>query len=231
MDTAARVWVCVEKDAWQAALLLHRDKDSAEVILEEDGWAMDSGPSSPRRRKGREREGMLDSKQSTVISLATSSLVLRNPAHLEGSDDLVKLQFLDEPNIIHNLSLRYSAGKIYTSTGPILIAVNPWRNLDIYSAGVMDMYKGQASGQLPPHVFGVADSAYRAMLREQRNQVKLVVDLTSHPTGIPRLHFSKQIRPTFLPLFPSKQPFISLTESSNLPLPIHLFKTERNPSC
>jgi myosin heavy subunit len=171
MDTAARVWVCVEKDAWQAALLLHRTKDSAEVILEEDGWAMDSGPSSPRRRKGREREGKLDSKQSTVISLATSSLVLRNPAHLEGSDDLVKLQFLDEPNIIHNLSLRYSAGKIYTSTGPILIAVNPWRNLDIYSAGVMDMYKGQASGQLPPHVFGVADSAYRAMLREQRNQV------------------------------------------------------------
>lgn len=96
----------------------------------------------------------------------------RNPAHLEGIDDLVKLQFLDEPNILFNLSLRYSQNKIYTNTGPILIAINPWRHLDIYSDGAMDLYKGRDLGELPPHVYGVADSAYRAMLRESRNQVQ-----------------------------------------------------------
>lgn len=188
MDTAARVWVSVEKDVWQAALLLSRTKDTAEVIIEKGGWVLDPSTSSPGLKwasqygqvagaSGSGNNGSAGIPESTrghptVISLAQATLVLRNPEHLEGIDDLVKLQFLDEPNIIHNLSLRYSTGKIYTNTGPILIAVNPWRNLYIYSPEVMDMYKGRGTpGELPPHVFSVADNAYRAMLREQRNQV------------------------------------------------------------
>jgi myosin heavy subunit len=176
LTTAARVWISQERDVWQPALLLHRTRDQAEVIIEADSSWVNAEPVSSPASSGsaklqKAQSSSIFSRQPTVLCLAKAILVPRNPAHLEGIDDLVKLQFLDEPNILHNLSLRYSQGKIYTNTGPILIATNPWRHLDIYSEGAMDLYKGRDLGELPPHVYGIADSAYRAMLRERRNQV------------------------------------------------------------
>ncbi len=176
LTTAARVWISQERDVWQPALLLHRTRDQAEVIIEADSSWVNAEPVSSPASSGSAKLQKVQSlsifsRQPTVLCLAKAILVPRNPAHLEGIDDLVKLQFLDEPNILHNLSLRYSQGKIYTNTGPILIATNPWRHLDIYSEGAMDLYKGRDLGELPPHVYGIADSAYRAMLRERRNQV------------------------------------------------------------
>ena len=59
-----------------------------------------------------------------------------------------------------------------------LIAINPWRTLDIYSAQYMDNYNSssldRAIDGLPPHIYRVADAAYRAMLRDCRNQSILV---------------------------------------------------------
>ena len=57
-----------------------------------------------------------------------------------GVDDLIGLTHLHEPAILHALRLRYDANIIYTSTGPILIAVNPFKKMDIYSAGIMEKY-------------------------------------------------------------------------------------------
>jgi myosin heavy subunit len=87
-----------------------------------------------------------------------------NPKTLEGIDDLTGLQHLDEPNILHNLSVRFQQDKIYSFTGPILVAVNPWKRLQLYSSAVLLNYLGRSRSERPPHIFAIAEAAYRAMV-------------------------------------------------------------------
>ena len=85
-------------------------------------------------------------------------------------DDLIELTHLHEPAVVHCLRTRYDGGEVYTSTGPILLACNPFRTVaGLYSAEMMRRY-WQRQGddgvdRRPPHAFGVADAAFRAMMR------------------------------------------------------------------
>ncbi|KAL7538332.1 hypothetical protein ACHAWF_006065 [Thalassiosira exigua] len=60
-----------------------------------------------------------------------------------GTDDLIGLTHLHEPAILHALRVRYDADVIYTSTGPILIAINPFKAMPLYDEGVMTRYRLQ----------------------------------------------------------------------------------------
>ena len=80
---------------------------------------------------------------------------------------------LHEPSILYTLEQRYNEGDIYTYTGPILIAVNPFKQLPLYTAATLEMYynhglaksQGLESGlPLAPHVYAIADDAYRGMM-------------------------------------------------------------------
>ncbi|XP_031263400.1 myosin-12 [Pistacia vera] len=88
---------------------------------------------------------------------------------------MTKLAYLHEPGVLHNLACRFSLNEIYTYTGNILIAVNPFRRLPhLYDIHMMEQYKGAAFGELSPHLFAVADTCYRAMINEQGRQSILV---------------------------------------------------------
>ncbi|MBA0749492.1 hypothetical protein Gogos_003411, partial [Gossypium gossypioides] len=88
---------------------------------------------------------------------------------------MTKLAYLHEPGVLQNLKCRYDANEIYTYTGGILIAVNPFKRLPhLYDIQVMQKYKGAALGELSPHPFAVADSAYRQMINEGISQAILV---------------------------------------------------------
>lgn len=76
---------------------------------------------------------------------------LRNPAILEGVDDLTKLSYMHEAAILHNLQVRYMINQVYTFTGPILIAVNPYQRLPIYNKQMIAQYCGQPLGILSQH--------------------------------------------------------------------------------
>ncbi|KAJ0501527.1 putative myosin ATPase [Helianthus annuus] len=92
-----------------------------------------------------------------------------------GVDDMTKLSYLHEPGVLHNLSTRYQLNEIYTYTGNILIAVNPFKRLPkLYDAKMMERYKGAALGELDPHVFAIADAAFRAMVNEGKSNSILV---------------------------------------------------------
>uniref|UniRef100_M4EPL9 Myosin motor domain-containing protein n=1 Tax=Brassica campestris TaxID=3711 RepID=M4EPL9_BRACM len=92
-----------------------------------------------------------------------------------GVDDMTKLSYLHEPAVLQNLKIRYELNEIYTYTGNILIAINPFQRLPhIYDAHMMQQYKGAPFGELNPHVFAVADVAYRAMINEGKSNSILV---------------------------------------------------------
>ncbi|KAE8712537.1 Myosin-12 [Hibiscus syriacus] len=92
-----------------------------------------------------------------------------------GVDDMTKLSYLHEPGVLHNLAMRYELNEIYTYTGNILIAINPFQRLPhLYDTHMMEQYKGAAFGELSPHVFAVADVAYRAMMNEGKSNSILV---------------------------------------------------------
>ncbi|XP_042488470.1 myosin-17-like [Macadamia integrifolia] len=92
-----------------------------------------------------------------------------------GVDDMTKLSYLHEPGVLQNLATRYELNEIYTYTGNILIAINPFQRLPhLYDTHMMEQYKGAAFGELSPHVFAIADVAFRAMINEGKSNSILV---------------------------------------------------------
>ncbi|KAK5931018.1 hypothetical protein CgunFtcFv8_027206 [Champsocephalus gunnari] len=94
-----------------------------------------------------------------------------NPDILEGENDLTALSFLHEPAVLHNLRVRFlDYSSIYTYCGIVLVAINPYDQLPIYGEEVIDAYSGQDMADMEPHIFSVAEEAYRTMTREEKNQ-------------------------------------------------------------
>ncbi|KAL5159985.1 Myosin-12 [Glycine soja] len=111
----------------------------------------------------------------TVVAEISSIYPKDTEAPPAGVDDMTKLAYLHEPGVLHNLATRFSLNEIYTYTGNILIAVNPFRRLPhLYDIHMMEQYKGAAFGELSPHLFAVADTCYRAMINENGSQSILV---------------------------------------------------------
>lgn len=110
------------------------------------------------------------------ITVPLGKLLPRDPdADHGGVDDMTKLTYLHEPGVLYNLARRYSLNEIYTYTGCILVAVNPFTMLPhLYNGHMMEQYKRAKFGELSPHVFAIADASYRSMINESRNQSILV---------------------------------------------------------
>nr|XP_017497981.2 myosin-IIIb isoform X1 [Manis javanica] len=85
-------------------------------------------------------------------------------------DDLVNLEVLDEDTIVHHLQKRYVDLLIYTYVGDILIALNPFQNLSIYSPQFSRLYHGVKRASNPPHIFASADAAYQCMVTFSKDQ-------------------------------------------------------------
>ncbi|MED6193013.1 hypothetical protein PIB30_014995 [Stylosanthes scabra] len=111
----------------------------------------------------------------TVVKNISKVFPKDNEAPPGGVDDMTKLSYLHEPGVLHNLATRYELNEIYTYTGNILIAINPFQRLPhLYDTHMMEQYKGAVFGELSPHVFAVADVAYRAMINEGKSNSILV---------------------------------------------------------
>ena len=97
-----------------------------------------------------------------------------NPASQDGSRDNTELMYLQEPHMLHNLAHRYARDAIYTYTAHILIACNPFKRLPLYGEKQMRAYQGKSLGMMEPHVYAVADRAYRSMSHYKMSQAVII---------------------------------------------------------
>ncbi|XP_049406018.1 myosin-6 [Solanum stenotomum] len=126
----------------------------------------------------------------TVVAKSSNVYAKDAEAPPSGVDDMTKLAYLHEPGVLHNLKARYDINEIYTYTGNILIAVNPFRRLPhLYDTHMMAQYKGAAFGELSPHPYAVADAAYRLMINDGVSQSILV----SGESGAGKTESTKQL--------------------------------------
>ncbi|KAF7232777.1 hypothetical protein EG68_07882 [Paragonimus skrjabini miyazakii] len=93
-----------------------------------------------------------------------------NPPKFDKSEDMANLTYLNEASVLHNLTSRYYSGMIYTYSGLFCVVVNPYKRLPIYSDEIIDWYKGKKRHERPPHIYAIADGAYRNMLQDREDQ-------------------------------------------------------------
>ncbi|DAA25282.1 TPA: myosin VC [Bos taurus] len=148
-----RVWIPDSEEVWKSAEIAkdYRVGDKVLQLLLEDGTELD-------------------------YSIDPECLPpLRNPDILVGENDLTALSYLHEPAVLHNLRIRFAESKlIYTYSGIILVAMNPYKQLPIYGDPIIHAYSGQNMGDMDPHIFAVAEEAYKQMARNNKNQSIIV---------------------------------------------------------
>uniref|UniRef100_A0A672NIM5 Myosin X n=1 Tax=Sinocyclocheilus grahami TaxID=75366 RepID=A0A672NIM5_SINGR len=94
---------------------------------------------------------------------------------INGVEDMATLQDLHDGAILHNLQLRYTQKSIYTYIGSILAAVNPYQSLsDLYDATAIERYSRHHLGEIPPHIYAIANECYRSLWKRSNNQCVLI---------------------------------------------------------
>jgi myosin-1 len=80
-------------------------------------------------------------------------------------DDLILLEDISEHEIVETLHRRFQDATIYTYIGEVLLSVNPFRPIQIYSKDAMHKYASRNSYELRPHIFATAEAAYKSSRR------------------------------------------------------------------
>ncbi|MCL4127275.1 UNVERIFIED_CONTAM: hypothetical protein GTU68_052341, partial [Idotea baltica] len=89
-------------------------------------------------------------------------------------DDMVLLTKISEAAITENLKKRLQSNIIYTYIGPVLVAVNPFKQMTYFGEKEIHMYQGAAPYEVPPHIYALADNMYRNMLIDNESQCVII---------------------------------------------------------
>lgn len=122
-------------------------------------------------KKGDSTQVQTEDGENRNLSPADTQLVEDcNPEALDsGIMDLVNISDLNEMSILHNLRIRFKEDLIYTNISSILISVNPFKLLPLYTPERLEMYR-KGGRELPPHVFAIASNSYKNMLSDNLDQ-------------------------------------------------------------
>ncbi|AEE76313.1 myosin 1 [Arabidopsis thaliana] len=123
-------------------------------------------------------ESVISLPEGKVIKVISETLVPANPDILDGVDDLMQLSYLNEPSVLYNLNYRYNQDMIYTKAGPVLVAVNPFKEVPLYGNRYIEAYRKKSNES--PHVYAIADTAIREMIRDEVNQSIIIRCICIH---------------------------------------------------
>jgi len=102
-------------------------------------------PSTDKDQKKRTKNTALNPEQS-------KGCLPMDPESLQGMQNMVALKQLNDASILHNLRIRFFANEIYTGIGTILVSVNPFKILPLYTPKVLEGFVEKGSAKNPPHV-------------------------------------------------------------------------------
>ncbi|WAR28971.1 MYO5B-like protein [Mya arenaria] len=164
----ARVWLADSDLVWRGAELLEDFKSAPcqiKVQYEEAEGASSFSAHLHQKISAKETDSVIQIKDKAGLPH------LRNPEILIGENDLTSLSYLNEPEVLYNLKVRFEERNIiYTYCGIVLVAINPYESLDIYSNDIIQAYSGQDMGAMDPHIYAVAEEAYKRMSRNDNIQ-------------------------------------------------------------
>uniref|UniRef100_A0A3B4V8H4 Myosin XVIIIA n=1 Tax=Seriola dumerili TaxID=41447 RepID=A0A3B4V8H4_SERDU len=106
----------------------------------------------------------------TVLDVDEDDIEKANPPSYDRSEDLASLLYLNESSVMNCLRQRYGGNLIHTYAGPNMVVINPLSTPSMYSEKVMHMFKGCRREDSAPHIYSVAQSAYRNLLTTRQDQ-------------------------------------------------------------
>ncbi|XP_066492614.1 unconventional myosin-XVIIIa isoform X2 [Tiliqua scincoides] len=105
-----------------------------------------------------------------VLEVDEDDVEKANPPSCDRVEDLASLVYLNESSVLHTLRQRYGGNLIHTYAGPNMVVINPLSSPSMYSEKVMHMFKGCRKEDTSPHIYAVAQAAYRNMLMSRQDQ-------------------------------------------------------------
>ncbi|MCJ8742242.1 hypothetical protein PDJAM_G00079830 [Pangasius djambal] len=151
---AERAWFGTEK-VW----LVHKDGFSLATQLKSEEGSVPEGKVKIRL----EHDG-------TILEVDEDDVEKANPPSFDRVEDLSSLLYLNESSVMHSLRQRYGGNLIHTYAGPNIVVINPVSAPSMYSEKVMHMFKGCRREDTAPHIYGVAQAAYRKLLTTRQDQ-------------------------------------------------------------
>ena len=97
-----------------------------------------------------------------------------NPPKFEKCEDMVNLTFLNDASVFWNLKTRYQAKMIHTYSGLFVVVINPYKRYPIYTHRVCKIYLGKRRNECPPHLWAIAEAAYRNMIQNKKDNAMLI---------------------------------------------------------
>ena len=115
-----------------------------------------------------------EGEDSTVSVPGNHPLMPLHEDSLHDVEDLCRLPDCCEPALLHNTRLRYWKDTIYSYIGPILVSVNPYKRLPMYTPAIMAGYRGKDTADLAPHLFALAERSMVDMLKTRKDQTFVI---------------------------------------------------------
>ncbi|KAM7413758.1 hypothetical protein PAMA_020907 [Pampus argenteus] len=151
---AEQAWYGSEK-VW----LIHKDGFSLATMVKTEPGSLPEGKVKIKL----EHDG-------TILDVDEDDVEKANPPSYDRSEDLASLLYLNESSVMHSLRQRYGGNLIHTYAGPNMVVINPLSTPSMYSEKVMHMFKGCRREDSAPHIYSVAQSAYRNLLTTRQDQ-------------------------------------------------------------
>uniref|UniRef100_A0A3Q3LLC3 Myosin XVIIIAa n=1 Tax=Labrus bergylta TaxID=56723 RepID=A0A3Q3LLC3_9LABR len=152
--TAEKVWYHTEK-VW----LVHKDGFSLATLLKTQAGSLPEG-----------KVKICLESDGSLLDVDEDDVEKANPPMFDRVEDLAALQYLNESSVMHSLRQRYGGNLVHTHSGPNMVVINPISAPSMYSEKVMQMFKGCKREDAAPHIYSMAQSAYRNLLTTRQDQ-------------------------------------------------------------
>ncbi|NXV94344.1 MY18A protein, partial [Calonectris borealis] len=157
---AEEAWYETEK-VW----LVHRDGFSlGDQLRPEEGSPLPEGKVKVK----------LD-HDGAILEVEEDDVEKANPPSCDRAEDLASLLYLNESSVLHTLRQRYGGNLLHTYAGPTMVIINPLSSPSMYSEKVMHMFKGCRREDTSPHIYAVAQAAYRSLLMSRQDQAVVLL--------------------------------------------------------